>query len=262
MIKKNLFILVAVLILIPIEVLAQTPEQKGLEIAKEADTRDDGFGDSNVNLLMVLRNTNGDKSERNMLLKTLEVQGDGDKSISVFERPADVKGTAMLTYTHKTNADDQWLYLPALKRVKRISSANKSGPFMGSEFAYEDLSSQEVEKYRYKWLKNEDLDGKKCFVIERYPVDNNSGYTREIVWMDQDQYRTFKVDFYDRKNALLKTLTFHKYQQYLGKYWRASELNMVNHQTGKITMLEFSNYQFKSGLSNEDFSQNSLKRMR
>ena len=254
--------LLTVLIMVPLSVFAQTPEEKGLEIAKQADARDDGFGDSSVDLLMELRNANGDKSERYIRLKTLEVQGDGDKSISIFDRPTDVKGTAMLTYTHKSDADDQWLYIPALKRVKRISSANKSGPFMGSEFAYEDLSSQEVEKYHYKWLRDEDLDGKKCFVIERYPEDKNSGYVREVVWLDQDQYRTWKVDFYDRKNALLKTLTLSKYQQYLGKYWRAGEMDMVNHQTAKSTVLSFSNYEFKSGLSDADFNQNSLKRMR
>ena len=241
---------------------AQTAQDKGLAIAREADARDNGFGDTSVDLLMELRNANGDKSERYIRMKTLEVRGDGDKSISVFDRPADVKGTAMLTYTHKQDADDQWLYLPALKRVKRISSANKSGPFMGSEFAYEDLSSQEVEKYRYKWLRDEDLNSEKCFVIERYPVDKNSGYTREVVWVDQSQYRTLKVDYYDRKNALLKTLTLSKYQQYLGKYWRASEMDMVNHQTGKSTVLEFSHYQFKTGLSDEDFNRNSLKRIR
>ena len=241
---------------------AQTAEEQGLAIAREADARDNGFGDSRVDLLMELRNANGNKSVRYIRTETLEVQGDGDKSISVFDRPADVKGTAMLTFTHKQDTDDQWLYLPALKRVKRISSSNKSGPFMGSEFAYEDLSSQEVEKYRYKWLRDEELNGVKCFVIERDPLDSHSGYTREVVWLDQAEYRTLKVEYYDRKSALLKTLRLSKYQQYLGKFWRAAEMEMDNHQTGKSTLLEFSNYRFQTGLRDEDFNQNSLKRMR
>ena len=260
--KHAKLFLLTVLISVPLSVLAQTAEEKGLEIAKQADARDDGFGDSSVNLLMELRNANGDKSIRDLRTKTLEVRGDGDKSISIFDRPADVKGTAMLTYTHKKDSDDQWLYLPALKRVKRISSNNKSGPFMGSEFAYEDLSSQEVEKYTYKWLRDEEYKGIKCFVIERYPVDPNSGYTKEVVWLDQAEYRTLKVEFYDRKNALLKTLTLDKYEQYLGKFWRAGEMDMVNHQTGKSTQLVFSNYQFKTGLHDDDFNKNSLKRIR
>ena len=170
----------------------QTPEQKGLAIAREADLRDQGFADSTATMQMTLRNRHGEESLRQMRTKTLEQMDDGDKSLIVFDQPRDVKGTALLTYTHKAGSDDQWLYLPALKRVKRIASSNKSGPFMGSEFAYEDLSSQEVEKYTYKYLRDETFDGdeehagKTVFVIERFPVDEKSGYTRQLVWMDQD----------------------------------------------------------------------------
>ena len=93
-----------------------------------------------------MKNRQGEESSRYIKNKTLEVENDGDKSLSIFERPRDVKGTALLNFTHKTGTDDQWLYLPALKRVKRISSANKSGSFMGSEFAFEDITSQEGGK--------------------------------------------------------------------------------------------------------------------
>jgi outer membrane lipoprotein-sorting protein len=238
--------------------LAQTPEEKGLEIAKEMSKRDDGFSDIKVNLIMTLRNQHGSESVRYMRSKTLEGKEDGDKSIIVFDKPADVKGTATLTYTHKVGSDDQWLYLPAIKRVKRISSNNKSGPFMGSEFAYEDLSSQEVEKYTYKYLKDEG----KNFVMERYPVDTKSGYTKQVVWVDKSEYRIEKTDFYDRKNTLLKTLTFSNYKKYLEKYWRAGVFKMVNHQSEKSTILNFSDYTFKTGLREKDFSKNSLKRVR
>ena len=95
----------------------------------------------------------------------------GDLSLVIFDTPADVKGTAFLSHTKKAGSDDQWLYLPALKRVKRIASSNQAGPFMGSEFAYEDISSQELEKYTYKYLRNEDYGGLDCFVVEYDPVD-------------------------------------------------------------------------------------------
>ena len=97
--------------------------------------------------------------------------------------------------------------------MKRIASNNKSGPFMGSEFAYEDLSSQEVEKYTYKYLKDEKVDGVDCFLVEQYPVSKDSGYTRLQAWLDKDEYRVRKIDFYDRKGALLKTLTPTEYKQ-------------------------------------------------
>ena len=241
---------------------AETPEEKGLAIAIEADKRDTGFSDSTSNMIMELSNKQGDKSVRNIRIKTLEVIGDGDKSMSIFDKPADVKGTAFLTYSHTMKPDEQWLYLPALKRVKRINSKNKSGPFMGSEFAYEDLASQEIDKYTYKYLRDETLNGVDCFVIERYPSYAHSGYTRQVAWVNKAEYRPEKIVFYDRKNSLLKTLTYEGYQQYLDQYWRPDVMNMINHQTEKRTALQWLNYQFKTGLDDSDFNKNSLKRAR
>ncbi|MCW8911621.1 MAG: outer membrane lipoprotein-sorting protein [Gammaproteobacteria bacterium] len=239
---------------------AHANEQRGLEIAKQADLRDTGYNDSTARLIMELKNKQGDTSIRHVRVKNLEVAGDGDKGMSIFDQPADVKGTAFLTYSHSLKADEQWLYLPSLKRIKRISSKNKSGPFMGSEFAYEDISSQEVDKYTYKYIKDEIINGINCFVIERYPAYEHSGYTRQIVWINQQEYRPEQIVFYDRKNSLLKTLTYSDYKQYLGKYWRADKMHMENHQTGKSTLLSWQDYQFKTGLTDKDFSRNSLKR--
>ncbi|MCR4346083.1 MAG: outer membrane lipoprotein-sorting protein [Sulfuricaulis sp.] len=251
------------LLLLTVPVLhAETPEEKGLAIAREADRRDAGFGDLTAHMEMILRNRQGEESVRRLRISTLEVKGDGDKGLSVFDEPADVKGTALLTFTHKVGEDDQWLFLPALKRVKRIASANKSGPFMGSEFAYEDVASQEVEKYSYKYLRDETHEGKPCFVIERTPVDKHSGYTRQQVWIDQAEYRPWKIDFYDRKDSLLKTLVWRGYRQYLGKYWRADEMFMQNHQNGKSTLLKWRDYKFRAGLKDADFNESSLKRAR
>ncbi|RWX45914.1 hypothetical protein VT99_12471, partial [Candidatus Electrothrix marina] len=139
--------------------LAETPEEKGLAIVMEAERRDQGFGDLVSDMVMILRNKNGQESRREMANKVLEVQDDGDKSLSLFRTPRDIRGTALLTFSHKSGDDEQWLYLPALKRVKRINSRNKSGSFVGSEFSYEDISSQEVEEYTYKYLRDEELDG-------------------------------------------------------------------------------------------------------
>ena len=239
---------------------ADADADKGLEIAIEADRRDTGYHDFKAELTMLLRNKHGKESLRNMRTRSLEVEGDGDKTMIIFDQPRDVKGTALLTFSHKTEADDQWLYLPALKRVKRISSRNKSGPFMGSEFAYEDLASQEVEKYTYRYVKDDTLDGQAMFLIERDPVDENSGYTRQLVWIDQAEYRPIRIEFYDRKDSLLKTLTFRGYIQYLDRYWRAREMFMENHQTGKSTLLTWEDYQFRVNLKGSDFTTNSLKR--
>lgn len=240
---------------------AQTAEARGLQIAKSAEGADLGFESSKVNLIMILTNKHGQESTRNMSTLTLELTEDGDKSLIVFDSPKDVKGTSTMTFTHKVGSDDQWLYLPSIKRVKRISSDNKSGPFMGSEFAYEDLSSQEVEKYTYKFLKEEKINGVDTYLVERDPVDPKSGYTRQLVWYNKGNYRLEKIDFYDRKNELMKTLTYSKYKQYFNKHWRAGEFLMENHQSGKKTKLIFEDYEFKIGLTDADFTQNSLRRV-
>ena len=239
---------------------AQTPEEQGLAIAIESDRRDQGYADQTVNLEMILKNRHGEESHRKIRVATLEGTNDGDKSQTVFNEPADVKGTALLTFSHKSDDDDQWLYLPALKRVKRITSSNKSGSFMGSEFAYEDISSQEVQKYTYKFIRVENCEAGQCFVMERYPVSKHSGYSRQIVWTDKIEYRPFRIDYYDRKSSLLKTLTWKHYKRYLNKHWRADEMFMLNHQSGKSTLLKWGEYKFRTGLKDSDFTQESLKR--
>ncbi len=254
--------LVCLSALMSISLRAESPEEKGLAIAKSMDKQETGFVNQVADVTMILKNKHGQESSRSLRIKTLEMEKDGDKSLTIFDSPRDVKGTAFLSFTHAVGPDDQWLFLPALSRVKRISSNNKSGPFMGSEFAYEDISSQEVEKYSYKFIRDEEVLGGPGVVMERYPVDKKSGYTRQIVWVDTTHWRVAKIVFHDRKDKKLKTLEFKGYQQYPNGKWRADEYQMVNHQTGKSTRLLWENIQFGQDLSERDFDQNALKRAR
>jgi hypothetical protein len=259
---KYLFVLVLVLYCTPLTIQAQTAEERGLELARQADTRDRGYGDFTASLRMELISRHGDKTVRKMRGKFLEVADDGDKSLLIFDNPRDVKGTAMLTHSHKDAPDDQWLYLPALHRVKRISSTGKAGSFMGSEFSYEDLGSPELEKFTFKWLRQEKYNGMDCDVLERIPTDKDSGYTREEVWLDRDEMRYWKVVYYDRKKTLLKTLVSSDFNKYKGKFWRAGKMHMTNHQSGKQTILYWEDYAFDVGLKDRDFQKNVLKRIR
>ncbi len=242
----------------------QSPTEKGLAIAVAAEARDSGWGDWTAEARMVLRNRHGDSSSRQMRFRSLEQLDAGDKNLIVFDYPRDVKGTAFLVHTQIAGNDDQWLYLPALKRVKRISANNRSGPFVGSEFSYEDLSSQEVEKYTYKFIREDVFDGKSSYVVERYPVDPNSGYTKQVAWYDKEEYRSLKIDFYDRKGELLKTLTQDNFNLHGNGegFWRAEKFNMVNHQTGKSTSLEWSGYKFTQGFKDRDFERDTLRNVR
>lgn len=265
MIPIRLFVVLCPIVLICVDALpahSETAEEIGLKIAGDARAREEGFRNFTAQQTMVLRNKHGQESQRSLRVKVIEVSTDGDKSLFVFDEPRDVKGTALLIHAHRESADDQWLYLPALKRVKRISSSNQSGSFMGSEFAYEDLTPQEVEKFTYRYLRDEACGDLTCTVTERFPVDKKSGYSRQLVWRDKDEFRVWKVEYYDRKNAHLKTLTLENYVQYLDRYWRAGEMTMVNHLTGKSTVLTWTDFKFQTDLDDRDFTRTGLRRAR
>ena len=238
-------------------------ERNGFEIAARSDRSDRGFSNSEVELEMVLRNAAGNESRRTLMITTLEIVDEsvGDKSLVVFDNPNDIKGTALLSHANILDPDDQWLFLPALKRVKRISSANKSGPFVGSEFAFEDFTALELNKYDYNFLREEQVDGIIMDVVERTPRYENSGYTRQVSWVDQDVYQVRIVEFYDRRGDLLKTLTLKDYRDYDG-VWRSQRMEMVNHQTGKSTDFIYGEYQFDVGLDEGDFVKGRLARLR
>jgi hypothetical protein len=238
----------------------------GEEVAMEVEKARRGFSDSKSRLVMTLINASGAKSLRKMSNKMLEKPKDskteGDKSIIVFLSPADVKGTGLLTYERLDREDDQWLYLPALRRTKRIASKNKSGSFMGSEFAYEDISAQSLEKYTYSNAVNEEtLNGIACYKYERYPKSKYSGYTKQVVWADKKTFITIKTDYYDRKRELLKTAIFSDYKKTKG-VWRIGKIHMKNHQNKKETILEWLEDKIQTGLKERDFTKRMLSRQR
>ena len=237
-------------------------QKKGLQIAKEIKAKNTGWVSSSSNMVMTLRTKKGRELERLMTNKALEVNNDGDKGLTVFNTPADVRGTAFLSFSHIEDADDQWIYLPALKRVKRIASRNKSGPFLGSEFAFEDLSSFEVEKNTYDYLGDESINGLDAYKVEMRPLDKYSGYTRTVAWVDKEHYRIHKIEFYDRRDTHLKTLTQEGFKLYLDKFWRSDKQYMVNHKTGKSTDIEIKDLVFGTDVDESAFNENRLRNAR
>ena len=231
-----------------------------------SDNSDNGFGDSRVEARMVLRNAAGQETSRELSFQTLERADNtvGDKSVVVFHTPADVEGTALLSHARILEPDDQWLYLPALARVRRISSANKSGPFVGSEFAFEDFTAVELNKYEHNYVSSGDVEigGETMTVdiVERFPRYENSGYSRQVSYIDQDIYQIRRIEFFDRRGDLLKTLDLADYREYGDGIWRAHVLTMTNRQTGKSTELVYSDYEFGVGLSDNDFVRGVLER--
>ncbi len=246
-----------------LDTAADAPAARGLAIFSEADRRTSDYGDLEVSLRMILRNASGDVSERQLRIRQLEVPDDGDKVLLVFDTPANIRGTALLSHGHKFSADDQWLFLPALKRTKKIAARNKSGPFLGSEFSFEDLSAPALEKFEYRYLRDETLAGVPCYVVERIPKEDHSGYTREVFWIDQAEFRTQRVEYFDRRDAPLKVLEVKEYALYGERLWKPQRMLMTNLRNQKSTELVWADYEFGIGLTAErDFSVASLRRVR
>lgn len=240
-----------------------SPAAAGRAIFVEADRRASGYQDLKVDLQMTL-NTGGNRSStRTLSIRQLEMDDDGDRLLVVFNTPKSIRGTALLSYAHKREPDDQWLYLPALKRVKRIASQNKSGPFLSSEFAYEDMALQEVEKYSYQLLDTRMEDEGLNFIVERVPTDKYSGYARQVVTLDAAELQIRHIEYFDRQKRPLKTLVVSDYALYEDRFWKPGRMLMSNSQTGKSTELVWRNYEFHTGLdADRDFSTNSLRRAR
>lgn len=207
---------------------------------------------------MKLTNSQGVENIRKMEIKKLE--GDaGDKSLIVFLYPSDIKDTKLLSYEQLGKDDKQWLYLPELKRTKRISSRNKSGSFMASEFSYEDIASQHYKNYTYKGeAQKVSVDGKKYLKVVRVPIDKNSGYTKQVVYVDPNTYLAIFGEYYDRQNRLLKKVSFLKYKKIEGIY-RVQTIKMENVQNKKVSTLIWDEDKIKTGFSKSDFTKKVLK---
>ena len=256
--------LVAAALMLPLAQPANASDEKGLAIATEVDNRDKGWGDVTVEGEMVLKNKAGNESVRKFRSTILEANdaSEGDRSIIIFSQPRDVRGTALLTHSKIEPDDDaQWIFLPAVKRVKRISSSNRTGKFVSSEFSYEDLGSEEVADNKHSWLENAACAHDStltCAAVESRPKNKRSGYSKRVSFIDIDEYRVHQIDFYNRRGDLEKSLKFQDYKQYEGRFWRAHTMLMDNMQTGKSTLLLWADYSFRQGLTERDFTPQSL----
>ena len=237
--------------------------RKGEQVVEAWDKCDYGFVDMTADFKLYQKDQTGKEVERDLTLRLLEIDAHdergiktkGDWSIVSFRSPADVAGTALLVHANLRQNDDTWVYLPSLKRVKRISSSNQSGNFAGTEFSYEDIASQEFYKFTYKWLRTETCGTEKepatCDVVEQIPTYPKSGYSKQIAWYDGCRQR--KIDYYDHNNAFYKTQTFNDYRQYHGKHWRGHDNVMVNHRNGRSTRLVIPKFVYRNNFQESMF---------
>lgn len=258
-----LLVMIAISALYAASVSAELPDIEARQVAVNTDDRDDG-DDQTSDLEMVLINKQGKQRVRKVRSYQKDYE-DGDKSVMFFLEPADVKGTGFLgwNYDDESKDDDQWLYLPALKKVRRISSSNRADYFMGTDFTYNDMGDRDVDDYMYKHLGTEVIDGIECYHVERLPKDKDvideSGYGKTEIWVRPDIWMMVKAVFYDKKMKLLKELTASDFEEIDG-IWTAKTMQMNNIQKKHQTIFTFTDVSYNAGLDDNIFSQRQLTR--
>jgi len=219
----------------------------GKEIAEKVHDRPDG-DTRYCEMSLTLINKNGSKRVRE-LKSYAKDYGKDRKSIMFFLYPGDVKGTGFLTwdYDQLNKDDDKWLYLPAMKKTRRISgSSSKTDYFMGTDFTYDDMGSRNVDEDTHTLLREEVHDGQKCWVVESRPIDKREIYSRKVMWIRQDCHTTIYVEYYDKLDKLHRVFSASNIKQVQG-FWTVMRMEMKNVQTGHSTIIEMKNPQYNVG---------------
>lgn len=238
----------------------------GLEIAQKVHDREDG-DNSTSNMTMTLEDKSGQQRVRELKTFTKD-KGDDELKLMFFLSPADVENTAFLTYDYddSNKDDDQWLYLPELKKVKRIASSDKSSSFMGSDFTYSDMTNRNVEDYTYKVMKETSVDSHKVWQMMVTPKTqktiDETGYTKSIVFVRQDNFVIIQALHYVKignKLKYMKVLGLEK----IDDIWSVTKMQMTTKKGKKTlhkTLFEFRDIKYNQDLSEDFFSTRTLKK--
>ena len=235
-------------------------QQTGRDIMQKVDERPDG--DTRKSLMtMELINKRGRKRVRSMLSYSKDL-GDDKKTIMFFQEPADVKGTGFLTwdYNEDDKDDDRWLYLPAMKKNRRISGTSaKKEYFMGSDFTYDDMGNRDIDSDNHKLLREETLNGSDCWVIKSTPKETDQQYSKKLAWIRKDNYIAIKVEYYDKQDALQKVLEVDGVKKIDG-FWTATSMTMNNIQREHKTIISIESMEYNMPLDDNLFTVNSLEK--
>ncbi|MBU8893781.1 MAG: outer membrane lipoprotein-sorting protein [Bacteroidales bacterium] len=230
----------------------------GKQIVEKAYNRPTG-DDQTSDLTMTLINKSGNQRVRKIKQFTKDL-GEVEKSIMFFLSPADVKNTSFMSWSYDSDkSDDQWIYLPALKKTKRISSDSKSDYFMGSDFTYDDLGDRKLEDDTHKLLREETIEDKECYVVESVSKDEDYMYTKTITWIIKDNFIGLKKEFYDEDEDLLKILSIKKYEEISGLLIITNS-EMKNVQKNHKTSMVLNNVQVNIGISVSKFTERMMMR--
>ena len=245
---------------------AAAGELTAREIIEKVDARDDG-DNSTATLEMILIDKRGDKRVRRVT-KLAKDEGRDTRSIMFFLAPADIRGTGFLTYDYYAGEkdDDQWLYLPELRKTKRIASSDKSGSFMGTDFSYADMTRRVLDEWTYKLLKEDEVRGNKVWLIETMPRDrevrDRYGYDKSVVFVRQDIFMVVRAVHWVRDGNKLKYFDVKQLERFDG-IWMGTELDMKTTKGGETlhrTVMKFSDVKFNQNLDEGMFTVRRLEK--
>ncbi len=190
--------------------------------------------------------------------------GETTKIITKFISPADVKGTGLLVYDHKNQDDDMWIYLPALRKVRRIVSSEKGKSFMGSEFSNADMSAPKIDDYQYKILGSVNFEGKDCWQIESIPVNqqiaDDMGFSKKISWVDKGFFFTCKNVFYDYDGEVFKEILLSQYEEIDDGKYMVRKMEALNLQNDRKSVMTIDKLQKGSALTENSFTPAALEK--
>lgn len=213
---------------------------------------------------MTLTNKRGQTRERKMRAWTKSKDEDLQDQLVRFLEPKDVEGVGLLTWEHADRDDDQWLYLPALHKVRRISSADQSDSFMGTDFSFQDMRSEKLDEHTYTIQREEAVEGRPCWVVEAVAStpkqQEESGYGRRVIWVDQATFLQMKAEYYDKKGQLLKEFEAGNMNEVAPGKWRHDMLYMENVQRGHNTRITFTNRSVGEEIDPDVFTERELRR--
>lgn len=235
-------------------------QNSGRDIMLKVDEQADGETRKSL-ITMELVNKRGSKRVRSMNSYSKDY-GKDKKSIMFFNKPADVKGTGFLTwdYDDEEKNDDRWLYLPAMKKTRRINgSSAKKEYFMGSDFTYDDMGNRNVDEDEHELLRTELIKDHDCWVIKSTPKDNGELYSRRILWVRQDNYMVTRVEYYDKQDDIIKELEVNEMRK-IGGYWTSTIMTMNNLQRNHKTIISIESIEYDMPVDDNLFTVNALEK--
>ena len=213
--------------------------------------------DSKVDMIMTLTNKKG--KSRSSSLRSI-TKDDGAKQIIWFLSPADDKGVSFLKIEHDEKDDEMRMWLPAFKKIRRISAKKRSDSFMGSDMSYEDMSTRQLDEFNFKIMGNERFQDVSCYLLESKPKEHiRTEYSRHITWVDSTLFIPLKEESYDKSGKLLKEKVFS--YRVINKYQILMEVKVTNIQKNHSTTLKFENIELDRGVENSFFHERYLKRL-